>query len=191
MISQRRQRLITGAMVATAFGALALGVVYQDENRLDEPVIVGLNPDDDANPDGNSQSGDSNATGTTLAGGNAAEVPTAGGAIEGLLPEGGEASACSEPIGVDLASGFGAKLTINGIEIAPEEMNVNLDDNGDITNVITPSRSLGHFTFAAQDNCPNGRFLRPLENVLEICVFRFDDPSEGCTLETEYIFDAL
>lgn len=187
MISQRRQRVITGAMVAAAFGALALGVAYQDENRFDEPNIVGLDSDVGQNP----SSGDSGTTGTTLAGGDAADVPTAGGAIEGFLPEGGEASACSEPIGVDLAAGFGARLVINDIEISPEEMNVNLDDSGEITNVITPSRSLGHFTFEPEDNCPNGRFLRPLNNVLEICVFRFDDPSEGCTLETEYVFDAL
>ncbi len=173
--------------MVTAFGALALGVVYQDDNRLDEPVIVGLDPDVGANPD----SGSPGVTESTLAGGDAANVPTSGGAIEALLPEGGEASACREPIGVDLAAGFGARLTINGIEITPEEMNVNLDDSGEITNVITPTRSLGHFTFAAEDKCPNGRFLRPLENVLEICVYRFDDPSEGCTLETEYIFDAL
>lgn len=187
MISQRRQRLITAGMVVVAFGALALGVAYQDEDRLQEPVIVGQGSDDGADP-GPAATGE---TATTLAGGDAADVPTSSGAIEGFLPEGGEASACREPIGVDLAAGFGARLIINGVEITPEQMNVNLDDSGEITNVITPSRSLGHYTFRPDDTCPNGRFLRPLDNVLEVCVFRFDDPSEGCTLETEYVFDAL
>jgi len=181
--------MITAAMVITAFGALFLGIVYQEDDRLDEPVIVGLDPDVGAAPTEDA-SGDNSETATTLAGG-AAQVPASSGAIEGFLPRGGEASACSEPIGVDLAAGFGARLTINGIEIAAEEMNVNLDENGEISNVITPTRSLGHFTFEAEDVCPNGRFLRPLANKLEVCVVRFDDPSGSCTLETEYIFDAL
>lgn len=186
MMSQTKQRLVTVAMVTVAFGALALGALYQDDDRLGEPVIVGLDPDVGVDP---GPGGDQ--TDTTLAGGDAANVAAGGGAIEGLLPEGGEASACREPIGVDLAAGFGARLTINGIEITPEQMNVNLDDNGEISNVITPTRSLGHYTFKADDTCPNGRYLRPLDNQLEICVFRFDDPSQGCTLETEYVFDAL
>ena len=118
-------------------------------------------------------------------------APAAAGIIEDLFPRGGEASACREPVGVDLADGYGARLTINGTDIAPEEMNVNLDSSGEITNVMTPTRTLGHFTFKPGDDCPNGRWLRPLNNVLEVCVFRFDDPSAACTVRTEYVFDAL
>lgn len=187
MISRQQQRLITIGLVAVAFGALALGVAYQDDDRLGDAQIVGLDDDAPLADDG---------TASTLAesagdgGGGSASAP-AEDIIEDFLPRGGEASACSEPVGVDLASGYGALLTINGREIAPEEMNVNLDADGEITNVITSSRSLGQFTFQPDDECPNGTYLRPLGNVLEVCVYRFDDPSQRCTITTEYVFDAL
>ena len=70
-------------------------------------------------------------------------------------------------------------------------MNVNLDEDGEITRVITASRSLGHYTFQPTDECPNGTYLRPTGNVLEVCVYRLSDPSQRCTLQTERIFDAI
>lgn len=177
MISQTNQRFAMIAMVAVAFLAIVLGVVYQDDNRLDEPRIVG---------------GD--ASSNSAGGGGAApanEAVVVSGPIEGFLPKSGEASACSEAIGVDLVAGYGAKLTINGTEIPPEQMNVNLDENGAVSNVITASRSLGQYTFEAGDNCPNGSLLRPLDNVLEVCVYRLDDISERCVTRRENVFDAL
>ncbi len=189
MISQTQQRLIMGAMVAIAFGAIVLGVAYQDDNRLDEAVIVGAGtsaPAADTAGDGGAAGGGA-ASGAPAADGSA----VGGSAIEGFLPRSGEASACSEEVGVDLAAGFGAKLTINGIEIAPEEMNVNLDENGEISEVITASRSLGQYTFKPDDNCPNGRLLRPVGNVLEVCVYRLSDATQACTLRTENVFDSL
>ena len=115
----------------------------------------------------------------------------AGGPVEGFLPRSGEASACREEVGVDLIPGYGAELTINGTVIAAEDMNVNLDEAGQITNVITASRSLGHYTFQPDDNCPNGALLRPVDNVLEVCVYRLSDPSQRCVRQVERIFDAL
>jgi hypothetical protein len=175
MISQRRQRWISVGILAVAVGFLILAAVYDGEDSTGSIRASNL--------------GES-ATDTTLAP-SVDAAPATAGIIEEFLPRGGEASACSEPVGVDLSAGYGARLTINGIDIAPEQMNVNLDDNGEITNVMTPTRTLGQFTFQPDDNCPNGRWLRPLNNVLEVCVYRFDDPAARCTVRTEYVFDAL
>lgn len=158
-----------------ALGALLLAAIYSEDDPTGSARAAGV---------------DRSATENTLATDAGAE-PAATQIIEDFLPRGGEASACSEPVGVDLIGGYGARLTINGIEIAPEEMNVNLDANGEITNVLTPTRTIGHFTFQPTDECPNGRWLRPIDNVLDVCVYRFDDPSASCALRTEFRFDAL
>lgn len=178
MISQTRQRFAMAGMVAVAFLAIVLAAIYQDDNKLDQPRIVGAD------------------TSSTVAVGAAPQGSVAAsqegpGLIEGFLPKSGEASACRENVGVDLATGFGAKLTINGIEIPPEQMNVNLDGDGEVTDVITASRSLGHYTFKPDDNCPNGTLLRPVDNVLKVCVYRLSDASQACALRTEHIFDSL
>ncbi len=162
-----------GGMVAVAFLAIGLGALYQDDNKLDEPRIIGAETSDAAT----GQTGQS--------------APATTGPIEGFLPKSGEASACSEPIGVDLGPNFGAKLTINGIPIAPEDMNVNLTEDGEISDVITASRSLGHYTFEAEDSCPNGSLLRPVGNVLEVCVYQLSDANQSCAVRRENIFDAL
>ncbi len=197
MISRTQQWLLIGGLVVVAIGALTLGAIYQDDDKLDGAVIVGL--DDDAPPvttalgepagSGAIELGDSQENGEE--GGGESDDSLASGPIERFLPRAGEASACSERVGVDLLDGFGAKLTINDVTIAPEDMNVNLDDNGEITSEITASRSLGHYTFQPDDNCPNGRFLRPVDNVLQVCVFRLDDQSQRCTVVEERVFDAL
>lgn len=160
-----------GGMVAVALLALILGAAYQDDNKLDEPRVVGAE-----------RSADGEATG--------GQVQTAG-PIEGFLPKSGEASACSEDIGVDLARDYGAVLTINGVEVAAEDMNVNLTREGEISGVITASRSLGHYTFSPDDECPNGSLLRPLGNVLEVCVYRLSDASQSCVTRQTNTFDAL
>lgn len=171
-------------LVAVALLALVMGAIYQDDDRLGEEA--------------NRVGGDASASGSSGQaasgggdGGDATPATAVGGPIEGFLPRSGEASACREEVGVDLIPGYGAELTINGIEIPPEDMNVNLDENGEITNVITASRSLGHYTFDPDDNCPNGTFLRPVDNVLEVCVYRLSDPSRRCTVRRENVFDAL
>lgn len=166
-----------GGMVGLALLAIVGGALYQDDDRLDEANIVGGGTQNQADGGGAALPADA--------------APAPGGAIEGFLPRSGEASACREEVGVDLAPGFGARLTINGIDIAPEEMNVNLDGDGNISDVITASRSLGHYTFSPTDACPNGRFLRPVDNRLEVCVFRLSDATGACAFRAENIFDAL
>ncbi|MEM7322183.1 MAG: hypothetical protein AAF531_03775 [Actinomycetota bacterium] len=173
MISQTRQRFAMAGMVAVALLAIVLAAIYQDDNKLDQPNIVGQGNTADA------------------AAGDGAPAPAPTGPIEAFLPRSGEASACSEDIGVDLAPGFGARLTINGVEIAPEDMNVNLDEDGEISEVVTASRSLGQYTFKPDDNCPNGSLLRPVDNVLEVCVYRLSDNTQACAVRRENIFDAL
>jgi hypothetical protein len=182
VVSRGRQWLIIGAMLTVATLAIVLAAIYQDDNKLGEPRVVGAGTSTTTGTGGG-------AVGVPAAAGD--DAPTGAGPIEGFLPRSGEASACREQIGVDLADGFGAELTINGIEIAPEEMNVNLDENGEISEVVTASRSLGHYTFTPDDDCPNGTLLRPVDNVLEVCVYRLSDVTRACTVRQENIFDAL
>ncbi len=163
-------------MVGLALLAIIIGAVYQDDNRLDEPNIVG---------------GDTTPTAADGAATPADTTPVATAIIEGFLPQSGEASACREMVGVDLAPNYGATLTINGIEIAPEEMNVNLTPEGEISGVVTASRSLGEYTFQPDDNCPNGRWLRPVDNTLEVCVYLLSDPTQRCAVQETRTFDAL
>lgn len=179
------QRFGMGALLLGAVLALILGVIYQDDDRLDQNNVVG----------GSASAPITTSPSAAGAGADPEDGTTdevvAGGPVEGFLPRSGEASACREEVGVDLIPGYGAELTINGTVIAAEAMNVNLDDAGEITNVITASRSLGHYTFQPDDNCPNGTLLRPVGNVLEVCVFRLSDPSQRCVRQVERVFDAL
>jgi len=173
------------AMVVLAVLALALGAVYQDDDKLGDARVVGAGTTSSTAAAGggiiNPAPAETPAT--------AAQGPS--GPIEGFLPRSGEASACSEPIGVDLVPGYGAELTINDVPIPPEAMNVNLDENGEVTDEITASRSLGQYTFQADDDCPNGRYLRPVGNVLEVCVYRLSDAQRRCISTERTVFDAL
>ena len=170
-------------MLALAFLAIVLGAIYQDDDKLDDQFVVGAG----TNPPSTAASGQTSGGSEP----EESEVVGASSAIERFLPVAGEASACREQVGVDLAAGFGAKLTINGIALAPEELNVNLNPDGSVSNVITASRSLGQYTFAPDDNCPNGRLLRPIDNVLGVCVYRLEDTQQACATTTEHVFDAL
>lgn len=179
------QRLIMGAMVGVAVLALVLGALYQEDDRLDGPTVVG---GDASAPVTTAGSGAAAGDGAAAGG---ADGVSAGGPIEGFLPTSGEASACREAVGVDLIPGYGAILTINGIEIPPESMNVNLDEDGEITNEITASRSIGHYTFKPDDDCPNGAYLRPTNNLLEVCVYRLSDETQRCVRQEQRVFDAI
>ena len=166
--------MITFALIGAAFLALVFGAMFQGE-RLPEnqrPVV-----DDVSAATAGSGGG---ATGTT--------APIS--PIEGFLPRSGEASACQEPVGVDLIPGYGATLEINGIEIAPEQMNVNVDDEGNVTDEITASRSLSVYTFGPEPGCPNGAVLRATQNVMRVCVYRLEDGPAGCVV-TEVTFDVV
>jgi hypothetical protein len=173
-------RLAVIALSAGALLAIVLAAIYQDDDKLgDQAVVSGGAAIADA-------SGDADAP----AGQVVDEFPT-GSPIEAWLPASGEASACSEAVGVDLIPGYGATLVINGTAIAPEEMNVVLDDDGTVTNQVTASRSLGQYTFEPSDGCPNGRWLRPTDNVLRACVYRLSDTTRRCVIEPQHTFDAL
>ena len=110
--------------------------------------------------------------------------------IERFLPSSGQASACREPVGVDLVPGYAATLSINGIAIAPDEMNVILDGDGSISDEVTASRSIGQYTFGPEEDCPNGRVLRPTDNVLRACVYRLEEGPSSCVV-SESVFDVL
>lgn len=180
-MSRAKQRVITGGVLILAGAAMALGIIYQGDRTLDEPLAAS-----------------GAATSTSLepssdvlgAGGTAPPSTTVTNPIEGFLPRSGEASACREPVGVDLVDGYAATLTINGTLIAPEQMNVNLDADGNPTEVITASRSLGQYTYGPEEDCPNGEVLRPTGNVIQACVYRLDDGPGSCQV-TEWTFDVL
>ncbi len=185
MISRQRQRVISIGIVAVAFVALGLAAYYQDDNKLDDPNFVGIE-----------QTGDDLAVGSSGASGAGSATTLAstpigqGGPIERFLPDSGDAVACREPVGVDLVPGYAARLTINGREVPETEMNVNLNPDGSISSTITASRSIGQYTFMPEDSCPNGKWLRPVDNVLDVCVYRVDDPAQACSTMSEYVFSA-
>lgn len=172
VISVRNQRLATAALVVAAGAALVLGATYQGERLPDGPVVVGA---------GSSATDDEPSVAAAESGGVVNPV-------EAWFPQSGAGAACREPVGVDLIGGYGATLAINGIAIAPEEMNVPLDEDGNPTDGITATRSLGHYTFGPEAACPNGAVLRATDNVIQACVYRLVEGPETCVI-TEYTFD--
>ncbi len=161
-------------MIGAAALALGIGAVYQGDRLPDEasPVVVGGSTGDDSQ------------------GGAVGDTPTAVSPIEGFLPRSGEASACREPVGVDLIPGYAATLTINGVVIPPEQMHVFTDEDGEITQELTASRTLFQYTFGPEPDCPNGEILRATNNVMRACVYRLEDGPANCTI-TEMTFDVL
>ncbi|MDH4364625.1 MAG: hypothetical protein OEY70_11150, partial [Acidimicrobiia bacterium] len=141
------------------------------------------------------------ATATTAAGG---RVVDGGGAVgqtattapstnpvEAFLPRSGQASACQEPVGVDLKPGWAATIEINGIPIPDDQLNVTTDENGQqVPGDRSASRALGQYTFGPESDCPNGRVLRPTGNVLKACIFRVEEGPASCVIK-ESTFDVL
>lgn len=160
-----------GLIVAAAV-ALGFGVLYQGD-RLPE--------DERSSPVVGAERGEGDEAG---------EGPSPVNPIEAFFPRSGEASGCREPVGVDLIPGYAATLTINGIEIAPEQMNVNLDAEGEISGELTASRSLSQYTFGPEENCPNGEVLRATDNVMQACVYRLEEGPDACVI-SEITFDVL
>lgn len=174
VVTQKQQRLVTMGLVGVAGFALVVGALFQGERLPEDPTEININ---EAAVNGGVESSET-------------DTPTAINPIEGFLPQSGEASACREPVGVDLISGYAATLTINGVEIPPEQMNVNLDDSGTISREITASRSLSQYTFGPEENCPNGSILRATNNVMQACVYRLEDGPDSCVV-SEVTFDVL
>ncbi len=109
--------------------------------------------------------------------------------VEAFLPATGKGATCTEAVGVDLIAGFSALLTINGVEIAQEDMNgFGLNAQGVRVNVA--GSSLGEFTWGPEEGCPNGQVLRPQNNQLEVCVYRNTDGPDSCRTIV-HTFDAL
>ncbi len=176
------------ALIGGAAIALVVGIVFQGE-RLPEdqrPVVAGAGDSGGAIDGGATSGGAGGGDSASPATGNDGPV----GPIEGFLPRSGEASACREPVGVDLIEGYAATLTINGVAIPPERMNVNLDEAGRITDEVTASRSLSIYTFGPEEDCPNGEILRATNNVMQACVYRVEDGPASCVI-TEVRFDVL
>ena len=165
-------------MIAVAALALGIGAAYQGERLPDDgSLVIG---------EGSSNNNNQNDG----AGGASGEAPTPVSPIEGFLPRSGEASACREPVGVDLIPGYAATLTINGVEIPPERMNVVVDEDGEITEELTASRTLFVYTFGPEPDCPNGEILRATNNVMRACVYRLEDGPANCRI-SEVTFDVL
>lgn len=160
----RTQWMIITVALAVAFGLLTLGAIYQAPSN-NGPVLSG------GAVDGGGDRNDP-ATGTE-------ELDI--NPIEAFLPESGIGSTCSEPVGVDLIPGWSATLRINGVDIAEEEMT---------SGIGTAGGSLGQFTYGPEEDCPNGRILRPRGNVLEACVYRNTDGVATCRVFS-FPFDAL
>lgn len=170
VVTQARQRLVTVSLLVLAGAALVLGAMYQGERLPDGPRIVGAG----------SSNGEPPAT----------DSPSDGvvNPIEGWFPASGAGSGCREAVGVDLVGGYGANLTINGVTIAPEQTNVALDAEGLPSDEITASRSLGHYTFGPEVDCPNGDVLRARNNVIQACIYRLVEGPETCVV-SEFSFD--
>lgn len=179
-MSPLKQRLITAGVVALAIGALLLGAAYQGDRDVNGAPVIGNSTFGLAQQDPASSS----------AAGNGGMPPAVVNPIEGFMPKSGQGSACREAVGVDLKPGYSAIITINGIEIPPEELNVKLDDDGSISREITASRSLGHFVYGPEPDCPNGPILRATDNLLRVCVYRPEDGPASCEV-TEYSFNTL
>lgn len=180
MISRTQQRLVTVALLSVAAVAFTLAVAYQGDRLPAEPRIVGAGTGSGSGDEVADAAGDEGATPST----------SRVNPIEGFLPQSGEGSACREPVGVDLIDGYGATLTINGRRITADEMNVVLGEDGQPTREITASRSLGHYTFGPEPDCPNGSVVRATDNVMRVCVYRLLEGPDNCVV-SEISFDAL
>lgn len=150
-VSTSTRRLLSIGALAVAVGLLVLGALFQADTSPDEPALTG----------------------------GGAEAPVqqpqaaapASQPIEGWFPSGGQGAACQEPVGVDLAPGYRASLTVNGVPIPDGELN----DPG------SAGASLNQVTWGPEADCPRGEVLRPEGNVVEACVWRVEDRPANCT----------
>ena len=182
VVSKRTQRLVTIGLIVAAALILSMDLLIPGDDDSDpSPAIIVGDP-------GTSAADGGGATGGAATGGG--DAPATSSPIEGFLPRSGEGSACREPVGVDLIPGYAATLTINGIAIAPEQMNVITNAEGEISNEQTASRTLSQFTFGPEENCPNGEIIRATNNQVQVCVYRLEDGPANCSL-TSFSFDVL
>ncbi len=178
---QKRNTMVSGAWIVV--GLIVTGIAVLILISLDssdpEPVIA-LNPTTTTASDAAGES-------TIPA---AASGETNVELIQRFLPSGGTASACSEDVGVIVAQGFAAELTINGRTLADNELNVNLNSDGSVANQITATRSRGQYSFTPSDDCPSSGLIRATNNTLEVCVFRLGDAGRRCLAMESFTFNA-
>ena len=168
-----RSRIIIITGVFLAFGALVLGAMYDAPT---EPAAIVQ-------------------TGSAADGGGERDAETAVldvSPVEGWFPQTGVGSTCTEPVGIDLLPGYAAILVINGEPIPDNELNIY--DNPDAPpgeRVLTASGALGRYTWGPEEDCPNGRLLRPEGNSVSACVYRIEQGPNGCRQYGPFEFDAL
>jgi hypothetical protein len=150
-VSTSTRRLLSIAALAVAGGLLVLGALFQADTSPDAPVLQ-------------TGGGEPAAPDPEVA------APATTRPIEGWFPSGGQGAACREPVGVDLAPGYRASLTINGIPIPDDELNRE-----------GAGATLNHVTWGPEEDCPRGTVLRPEGNVVEACVWRVEDRPDNCT----------
>lgn len=161
VVSPTRQRVVIIALVAVAFGALFTASKFSAPTEPSAVVFTG-------------SAADGGGTRDDAANG---ETPLSVSPVEGWLPASGDGVACSERVGIDLIPGYGATLEINGVSIAEEDMN----------NYVAPGQaldagaSIGEFTWGPEEDCPFGTILRPTDNRVIACVYRFEEGPENCT----------
>lgn len=156
--------------VTLAVGALVAAAVYGADTGVDDTPII-----------------DEEFIGED----EAAVETAAAAAVEGFLPSSGQGSTCTEPIGVDLAPGFGATLTINGRPIPDGELNrFETDPSQPEGTVLQAGASLNQYTWGPEEGCPNGELIRARDNVVQACVYRLEDGPSNCRIVT-FRFDAL
>lgn len=160
--------LLTLFVLGVAVAFLALGALYQDDTS---PEV--FNTGQAANPMVGATTGD---PASPVAPGGAPVVDP----VEGWFPQGGQAAACTEGVGVDLAPGFRASLTINGVPIPDDQLN----------GAESAAATLNRYTWGPEPDCPRGAILRPEANVLEACVWRVGEPASTCR-PYRFTFDAL
>lgn len=151
-VSTSTRRILSLAALGVAVALLVLGALFQADTSPDEPI---------AQSGGGAESSPQRPD---------AAAP-ASQPIEGWFPSGGQGAACQEPVGVDLAPGYRASLSINGVPIPDTELNP----------TGTAGASLNHVTWGPEPDCPRGEVLRPEANVVEACVWRVEEQPAGCT----------
>ncbi len=168
-----RTRIIVVLGVVLAFAALTVGALYGADTTPVAVVRSGGAADGGGERD-------------------AEPVPLDISPVEGWFPQTGIGSTCTEPVGVDLITGYGAILVINGQPIPDTEMNVYSNPEAPpLDRVLTADGALGRYTWGPETDCPNGELLRPVGNTVEACVYRIEEGPNGCRVYGPISFDAL
>lgn len=160
MVSRTKQRIVILSLVVVAFGALVIASIFSAPTEPSAAVFTG------SAADGGGARDDA-ANGTV-------ELPV--NPIEGWLPAAGDGTACSERVGVDLIPGYAATLEINGVKIPEEEMNSYFEPG----KTRDAGASIGEYTWGPEEDCPFGTILRPTDNQVIACIYRFEEGPESC-----------